>query len=252
MPSYGDANLVVSWQRMYKCMEHSDSILAAHTCGLCLQQNASVLHHNRQPPNADRLFLKCAYCGLIQVPEAHRISLTAEKAEYDLHQNNPSDPGYRKFLQRFLVPLAARLEQAQSAQRERQLSGLDFGCGPGPALSVMLNELGYVCVDYDLFYANEQSLLHAQYDFITATEVFEHLAHPANVLDTLLGCLKPGGLLALMMQRPDEQPNFANWGYIKDPTHISFYTNQALRFIADRWLLTQVYRDRNVLIWRKR
>ena len=244
MPSYGGVSRVDSWLRTSRLMEHSHSIIEAHTCGLCLQQEARLLHRNRHRPNAGRLFVKCAHCGLIQVPEAHRVSSAAEKAEYDLHQNDPEDPGYRKFLQRFIVPLAAQLDKAQS--------GLDFGCGPGPALSSMLSQLGYPCADYDLFYANDPARLQAQYDFITATEVFEHLAHPANVLDTLLTCLKSGGVLAVMMQRPDEQPDFTNWGYIKDPTHISFYTNQALSFLADRWLLTQVYRDRNVLIWRKR
>lgn len=127
--------------------------------------------------------------------------------------------------------------------------GLDFGCGPGPALSAMLREQGLACCDYDIFYAPQAERLQRVYDFVTATEVFEHLARPAEVLDQLISRIKPGGFLALMMQRPDEQDSFAHWGYLRDPTHISFYTNQALAFIADQWSLTESHRDRNVIIW---
>lgn len=185
--------------------------------------------------------MQCNHCGLIQVAHKDRLSPAAEKSIYDLHQNDPLQPEYRQFLQRLVVPLLTHLPSGAR--------GLDFGCGPGPALASLLSELGYTCHNYDLYYAHEPALLQRPYNFITATEVFEHLAEPAEVLGMLTRCLVPGGVLAIMMQRPDEQPDFAKWGYLKDPTHITFYTNQSLEFIQQRFNLNEVYRDRDVLIF---
>ena len=231
---------------------HTCKQILEHTCGLCGGREATLVHQHPYRPIVGRRFLQCRHCGLIQAPFTDRLSPAAEKAEYDLHQNASTDPGYRRFLQRLMVPLHKLLGPMNPAAGTQSFSGLDFGSGPGPVLSTMLRELGYQCTDYDLFYAYHPQRLQQQYDFITATEVFEHLATPAEVMTMLIQCLRPQGLLAVMMQRPDEQPTFAQWGYIKDPTHISFYTNQALEFMSEHWSLTEIYRDRDVIIWRRR
>ena len=66
------------------------------------------------------------------VPRSYHLSAADEKAQYDLHENDPNDPGYRAFLDRLAGPLDKRLAPHSH--------GLDFGCGPGPTLSVMLEE----------------------------------------------------------------------------------------------------------------
>ena len=76
-----------------------------------------------------------------------------------------------------------------------------FWLRPGPALIAMGREAGYQMAGYDKFYADEPELLAQQYDFITSTEVIEHIATPRAVLERLWGCLKPGGLLVLQTQR---------------------------------------------------
>lgn len=220
-----------------------------HCCGLCSGQSASFVHQHSARPIEGRRYLRCNHCGLIQVEQRHRLSLTEEKSVYDLHGNDPGDAHYRLFLSQLTTPLIKLLHQHQSVFSQWPPEGLDFGSGPGPTLSGIMREQGFNCVDYDIFYAPNAKRLQAEYGFITATEVFEHLAEPAKVLDQLNTNLEPGGFLALMMQRPDEQDNFANWGYIRDPTHISFYTNQALRYISNRWSLKECHRDRNVIIW---
>jgi len=50
-----------------------------------------------------------------------------------------ADPRYRRFLARLAEPLIAHLPKGAR--------GLDFGCGPGPTLSLMLREAGFACAD---------------------------------------------------------------------------------------------------------
>lgn len=217
----------------------------SYKCGLCGHTQASLYHTHTQRPLHGRRYWRCAQCQLVQVEVTERLNPQAEKALYDLHQNDPEDVGY----QRFLAQLTQPLHQLLLAQHQPCATGLDFGAGPGPAIPQMLAALGHHCMVYDLYYANDPRKLDRTYDFICATEVFEHLAHPAAVLEQLLACLRPQGFLGVMMQRPDEQPDFAHWGYLNDPTHISFYTNPALCFIESNWPLTEVFRSNNVIIW---
>ncbi|MGL5481372.1 MAG: class I SAM-dependent methyltransferase, partial [Aeromonas veronii] len=114
-------------------------------------------------------------------------------------------------------------------------SGLDFGCGPGPALVAMGREAGYQMAGYDKFYADFPELLTRQYDFITSTEVIEHIAEPRTVLAQLWDCLKPGGLLVLQTQRVLSDERFKNWRYRHDPTHIVFFAEASFQVLAANW-----------------
>ena len=82
--------------------------------------------------------MQCQRCRLVFVPRPYHLSAALEKAEYDKHRNTIDDAGYRKFLNRLAQPLIARLP-AHSR-------GLDFGCGPGPALAEMLRSAGFEIV----------------------------------------------------------------------------------------------------------
>ena len=137
-----------------------------------------------------RDYWQCAGCRLVFVPKAFQLSEAQEKAEYDLHRNHPGDPGYRKFLSRLYLPMLEK--QPPPAE------GLDFGCGPGPALSHMFVEAGYTMQVYDKFYANNPGVLTRQYDFITCTEVVEHLSAPGKTLHSLFALIRPGGWLGIM------------------------------------------------------
>jgi 2-polyprenyl-3-methyl-5-hydroxy-6-metoxy-1,4-benzoquinol methylase len=138
-----------------------------------------------------------------------------EKKEYDKHQNNPNDIGYRRFLNRLAEPLNLRLNPASD--------GLDFGCGPGPTLSTMLEERGHHVSLYDIYYQPNTATLKQQYDFITATEVIEHLSDPKQVLNQLWSMLRPGGMLGIMTKQVIDKERFAQWHYKNDPTHIVFF-----------------------------
>lgn len=175
-------------------------------------------------PGAARGALRCGVCRLTFVPECGQLSPAAERERYARHRNGPGDAGYRGFLNRLLAPLAERL--APGAE------GLDFGCGPGPAVSVMMQERGFRMRDWDPFFMPEEDPLAADYDFITCTEVLEHLRRPRETLERLDGLLRPGGLLGVMTLLLEDDDAFGAWWYARDPTHIAFYRPETLEWIA--------------------
>ena len=130
-------------------------------------------------------------------------------------------------------------------------TGLDFGCGPGPTISVMLKEQGITVKNYDIFYANKPELLYRNYDFITCTEVIEHVFTPHEVLTCLSSILKPKGVLGIMTKRVIKLEKFINWHYKNDLTHVCFYSDETFNYIAKTWGYTLEFIDKDVVILEK-
>jgi hypothetical protein len=193
-----------------------------HICPLCRGARTGPYHRDKA-----RDYLVCATCRLVFVPPTQHLSAADEKACYDRHDNRPDDPRYRRFLERLFAPLNQRLAPGAP--------GLDFGCGPGPTLSKMFEEAGHAVALYDPYYAPDESVLHARYDFITLSEVIEHLAVPGTVLDGLWASLEAGGWLGIMTKRVRDREAFATWHYIADPTHIAFFSEATFEWLAGRW-----------------
>ncbi|WP_300669914.1 class I SAM-dependent methyltransferase [Desulfoluna sp.] len=191
-------------------------------CPLCHGNDVHSFFTDRK-----RAYLRCGHCQLVFVPRRYWLSAQDERATYDLHENNPDDPGYRRFLSRLATPLLETLEPHQK--------GLDFGCGPGPALSVLLEEQGLHMDLYDPFYHDDSSVFSKTYDVITATEVVEHLHAPHREFTTLFNLLRKGGTLALMTKLVIDQTAFQKWHYIHDPTHICFYSRSTFEYLAQRF-----------------
>jgi len=178
------------------------------------------------------------------VPPHERLSRSEEKARYDLHRNDPYDTGYRSFLSSLVEPLLERVPAGSE--------GLDFGCGPGPALPVMLHEQGFSMTVYDPFYAPDESVWLRTYDFITATEVLEHLCRPAEELDRLWGVLRPGGWLGIMTKLLPDHESFHNWNYISDSTHVCFFCLATFEYIAVHWNVSLELPGSDVVLFQKR
>ena len=191
-------------------------------CPLCGTDGAGPFHRDER-----REFLRCKTCQLVFVPARFHLSLVDERAEYDLHENSPGDTGYRRFLNRLLEPLVSHLEPTST--------GLDFGCGPGPTLSVMFEESGHSVALFDPFYAADESTLQRQYDFVTASEVVEHFREPRRFLDQMWCCVRPGGWLGIMTKRVLDDSAFATWHYKDDLTHVSFFSEATFGWLADVW-----------------
>jgi len=196
-------------------------------CPLCKTTNSSKFYKEKF-----REYLRCLSCDFVFVPKMYHLSDTEEKSRYDTHNNDPNDHRYRHFLSQLLVPLLERIPQKSN--------GLDFGSGPGPTLSLMLEECGHSVDLYDKFYANDISVFEKKYDFITATEVVEHLSEPMAEISRLIEMLNNQGHLAVMTQILTPQIDFSSWYYKNDPSHIGFFTKKSLSFLAS-YLNIEVY-----------
>lgn len=193
--------------------------------------------------DARRPYLQCGQCQLVFVSPDHYLDRAAERAEYDLHCNDPEDAGYRKFLSRLYLPLTARLAPGAS--------GLDFGCGPGPALASMLRDAGYIVALYDSFYADDERVLKQVYDFICATEVVEHLHRPGEELDRLWSRLRPGGWLGIMTKLVRDRQAFGSWHYKNDPTHVCFFSRATWHWWAEQNNAGLVFEGADVILLQK-
>ena len=187
-------------------------------CPLCQNPQTSFFSEGE-----NRIYHHCPECDLVFVPSSYFVSEQEEQAKYDNHQNSIANEGYVNFLNRLLVPLQDYLPEGAR--------GLDFGCGPGPTLHLLMEQQGYQMEIYDYFYARNPEVFTKKYDFITSTEVIEHLHHPLEELERLWDCLHEEGLLGLMTAfRVDA---FSQWYYKRDLTHIHFFTPETFAWIAD-------------------
>lgn len=196
--------------------------MGATACPLCLAANISPL------VTVDaRSYYACKTCSARFLDPAQHPSRLLEKQEYDLHRNDPDDPGYRQFLNALFEPMMDRLSPASI--------GLDYGCGPGPALALMFRQAGHSVSLYDPIYQPERHPLERKYDFVTCSEVAEHFHRPHDEFCRMNDLLRAGGYLGVMTRFQSDDEGFAQWHYRRDPTHVIFYREDTMTWIARRW-----------------
>jgi hypothetical protein len=188
---------------------------------------------------------KCAHCGFVFKNPLNFLSAEEDVTRYSLHNNNSEDPGYQKFLNKLLIPLENFLPE--------KFSSLDFGCGPGPTLSGLLKNKGGTVFNYDPIFFNDKSVLQSRYNVVTATEVVEHFKTPDLDWDLLVSLVLPGGLLGIMTQFLNEDIDYDKWWYKNDPTHIGFYNEKSVSYLASKYQLEIIYNDKiSVVLFRKK
>jgi len=173
---------------------------------------------------AQRRYWRCGRCAATFLDPAQHPDRATERAHYLTHENDPDDARYRRFLGRLATPLLARLAPGSS--------GLDYGCGPGPALAAMLREAGHDMTLYDPIFAPDEEALRRRYDFVVLSEVAEHFHRPVDEFDRLGRLVRPGGWIGVMTAFQTDDARFAGWRYRRDPTHVVFYRPQTLLRIA--------------------
>jgi SAM-dependent methyltransferase len=190
-------------------------------CKICGHQTIAW-HH----PRTQMLFHKCEFCELIVKDKSHYVSLEEEKIKYDKHQNDEGNLGYVNYLFNFY----------EQAIKPYMIKGhiLDFGSGPNPVFQSLLIKEGYEVEIYDYFYAPSLKYRDKAYDLISTIEVVEHLQDPLKTFKHFKDLLKPGGYISVMtLFHLNDYQSFKDWFYIRDTTHVSFYTSKTLRVIAD-------------------
>ncbi|MBF0245398.1 MAG: class I SAM-dependent methyltransferase [Planctomycetes bacterium] len=187
-------------------------------------------------------YLLCGECRLISVDPRHHLCREDEKSRYEKHHNRPDDAGYVDFLSRLLRPMRPLLNGA--------MRGLDYGCGPGPVLSELMRREGFSCEDYDPLFKNRP--LDPPYDYILSTECFEHFRNPGGEIGELCALLAPGGLLGIMTGLWTRIESFAEWDYVRDATHISFFHERTMAYVGRKYRMRILYTEgQRVVIFRR-
>ena len=188
-------------------------------CIVCKNQEAVDFKNIKQ-----KRYWKCSYCEAIFLDKEFYLSSNDEYKHYLTHNNDVNDPRYKKFLSNLMLPLIERIKLNSI--------GLDYGCGPGPALSLMLREKGYQMLNYDPFFHSKKRNLLKKYDFICCSETVEHFHNPFGEFTRFNELLNNNGTIGIMTNFHSEQDIFENWYYIKDPTHVVFYNKKTFQIIA--------------------
>ena len=192
----------------------------ANTCPLCTASAVGVFHED-----AHTTYLRCDVCALVYLHPDLRLTPLREVLRYQQHRNESGDEQYVKFLRRLADPLRNKL--APGAR------GLDFGCGPKPVLAGFLSDAGFQTASYDPLFYPDSAVLAATYDFVACSEVLEHVHNPHTVLQQFARLLRNGGILGVMTRFHGIEAPFATWWYRRDPTHVCFYSEATMRWIAD-------------------
>ncbi len=208
-------------------------------CPLCFENKTQ----KTQVVFKDRSYYKCISCQLIYCDRVNLPDIEAEKSRYRLHQNIIENTGYLSFLIKIIDPLVLFLNS--------DMIGIDYGCGPSPIISDILQEKGIMCENYDPFFFPVMPKIF-DYDFIISTECFEHFHYPSNDINKIMNILKPGGYLAIMTDTWVSESSMSDWHYLRDFTHVSFYHHKTMLFIAKTQNLSIVYTDsQRVYIFKK-
>lgn len=203
-------------------------------CTLCGGEKIRKIKDEGDP----RIYYQCSECHLIFVDPRFHLSRKRERARYALHNNGLENKGYVNFLDRVIQPCLPFLNNT--------MISLDYGCGPVPTLSKMLGQQGITCFNYDpLFGFNHP---HREYDFVFATECFEHFYKPKKEFSVIDSLLKPGGYLGVMTEQYESTDRFSRWYYKRDLTHVSFYHRKSFVYLCDTFGYEIKYADRNRVI----
>ena len=186
-------------------------------------------------------YFRCVECGVIFMDPKFRQTPEKQKERYLKHNNTLENKGYVEFLESFIKPVITYV--SSSCGKWGKISKiLDYGSGPEPVLVQLLEryktngELSCGCEvrGWDPFFAPDVPFFEGGADLVTCLEVAEHFETPAEDFERLASCVRAGGFLAVgtMLVPSGGVEAFKNWWYRSDATHVSFFTEKALRTVA--------------------
>lgn len=211
-------------------------------CKICSGDTTPITDTKTQ-----KIYHKCPECSYISLDEAFYVDEEREKKHYDKHHNTFESLGYVKMFEELI-------EEFVSPYKKDITTALDFGCGEGEVLPILLEQGGIKCDRYDLFYFPKKVYEEKKYDIILSTEVFEHLSSPLDVFKKLLTHLQKNGYLLLMSAfHPNDDEEFLKWWYIRDVTHIGFFNIKTFEYIAEMLGVTIIKHNfKNIILFQNR
>jgi len=216
-------------------------ILLMKKCKLCSSNTDNIIDIKTK-----KNYHKCLVCQYIYLDEKFYIDEYNEKKHYDKHHNNLESLGYVKMfndlIDEFIEPYIKEIKTA-----------LDFGCGEGEVLPILLERRYIKCDRYDLFYYPKKIYENKKYDLIVSTEVFEHLQNPLKKFKEILYSVKKNGYIILMSSfHPNNDDEFLKWWYIRDVTHIGFFNIVTFEYIASELNLDIIkHNTKNTILFKK-
>jgi 2-polyprenyl-3-methyl-5-hydroxy-6-metoxy-1,4-benzoquinol methylase len=209
--------------------------MISQNCPLC--NSAATLFCEK----LKHLFYKCTSCEGIFRPKHTFLTADAEKEHYEKHNNDIFDERY----QAFVSPIVDAVLHDFSPEAK----GLDFGSGTGPVIAKMLTDKGFQVQNYDLFFANEPSLLNQKYDYVSCCEVMEHFHHPYQEFELLKSLVLPKGKLYCKTKIYTNQKPFENWYYKDDFTHVFIYQAKTLEWIKREFCFSNLIVKDKLLVF---
>ena len=171
----------------------------------------------------ERVFYSCSVCKGVFVDKNALPSKESERSRYLSHNNDINDSHYQSFVN----PIVDSVLTDFSSDH----IGLDFGAGPGPVISKLLNDRGLNTKLFDPFFHNNPELLRRKYDYIICCEVMEHFYNPRKEFILLKELLRNNGKIYCMTAIYDDSIDFKSWHYKNDKTHVFFYKKETLEYI---------------------
>ncbi len=229
------------------------------TCRICTESTAAKLPVAAAPT---RTYWLCRSCEAVYVSPDEHLSSSEEAKFYGLHENSPSDPRYRNYLNPIMKLAWEACAASTRARAEKLIFGdknvsspcaLDFGSGPlkpdeESVVCEFFRDKGFVSDAYDPYF-RPMDISKCRYDVIVACEVFEHFRSPSEEIERLVGLLRDGGVLAIQTEFFPGIGKFDSWYYRRDPTHVVFYSPRTFEVLAKRFGLSapEFYDGKRVL-----
>ncbi|MBU1919339.1 class I SAM-dependent methyltransferase [bacterium] len=210
----------------------------APVCPLCSAEQTLRFAGTQQ-----REFFRCAGCSLIFTDPASFPDSAQERERYAHHRDDINNETYRAYLLQLLRPLLERVSHGDV--------GLDYGCGPAKVVAELMSKSGSETSSFDPFFFNNPEVLQRKYDFIFCGEVVEHFHQPRMEFERLNSLLKPAGLLEIVTGNYREDMSFHDWWYIRDATHVGFYCEQTLSWLAERFGWKILTRNGDISLFKK-
>ena len=183
---------------------------------------------------------KCEHCGFLSKKDEFILSPSEEYNRYLLHDNDKSE-GYFKYQEKFYFEIKNYLVNKV----------LDYGCGNNHMLVNVMEKYGLKSSYYDLYFYNNTNYEKDRYKAIILEEVIEHLKDPIEVLTHLYNLLETGGNFIIRTRFVSDELNH-DWWYLRDSTHISFFSVKTFIFLCSIFNMKIIYcNDIDVIILKK-